>query len=148
MYGGETRARTNGLVLLLGRLGRFRKHNATSNRDVTCLGMAWTRLPVDREVASAWPSQREELLSDVLRAAPCFWGPLTPFSLQYRLRQHVRLSPPRSMMTYHVAIWRRVVFSKSAYKQTQCAPYVTEKDQDQEVIQGCIDKEKNSVTDL
>ena len=96
-------------------LGRFRKHNATPNRDVTCLGMAWARLPVNREVASAWLSQRKELFSDVVRAAPCFWGPVTPFSLQYRLRQHVRLSPPQSMMTYHVAIWRRVVFSKSAY---------------------------------
>ena len=94
-------------------VGRFRKHNATPNRDVTCLGMAWARLPVNREVASAWPSQRKELFSDVLRATPCFWGPLTPFSLQYQLGQHVRLSPPRSMMTYHVAIWRRVVFSKS-----------------------------------
>ena len=95
-------------------IGRFRKHNATPNRDVTCLGMAWARLPVNREVASAWLSQRKELFSDVARAAPCFWGPLTPFSLQYRLRQHVRLSLPRSMMTYHVVIWRRVVFSKSA----------------------------------
>ena len=87
----------------LQSLGRFRKHNATPNRDVTCLGIAWARLPVNREVASAWPSQREEFFSDVLSATPCFWGPSTPFSLQYRLRQHVRLSPPRSMMTYHVA---------------------------------------------
>ena len=55
-------------------LGRFRKHNATQNRDVTCLGMAWTRLPVSREVASAWRSQRKELFSDVVRAAPCFLG--------------------------------------------------------------------------
>ena len=30
-------------------LGRFRKHNATPNRDVTCLGMALARLPVSRE---------------------------------------------------------------------------------------------------
>ena len=35
------------------KLGRFRKHNATPNRDVTCLGMAWARLPENREVASA-----------------------------------------------------------------------------------------------
>ena len=35
------------------------------------------------------------------------------FSFQCRLRQHLRLSPPRSMMTHHVANWRRVVFSKS-----------------------------------
>ena len=41
------------------KYGRFRKHNATPNRDMTCLGMAWARLPVNREVASAWPSQRK-----------------------------------------------------------------------------------------
>ena len=34
-------------------IGRFRKHNATSNRDVTCLGMAWARLPLNREVVRA-----------------------------------------------------------------------------------------------
>ena len=41
------------LVTDLAPLGRFRKHNATPNRDVTCFGMAWARLPVSREVASA-----------------------------------------------------------------------------------------------
>ena len=100
----------------VGIIGRFRKH-ATPNRDVKCLGMAWARLPVNREVTSAWSSRPKKVFSDVLSAAPCFWGPSTPFSLQYHLRQHVPPRAPRSMMTYHIAIWRRIVFSKSAYWQ-------------------------------
>ena len=42
------------LVMAVDRA--IRKYNATPNRDVTCLGMAWARLPVNREVAGAWPS--------------------------------------------------------------------------------------------
>ena len=47
-------------------LGRFGKHNATPNRDVACLGMAWARLPVNHKVAGAWRSRTQKIL---------FWRP-------------------------------------------------------------------------
>ena len=84
-------------VLKVSTLGRFRKHNATPNRDVTCLGTAWARLPVNREVL-------------------CFWGPVALcFSSTSPQAAFPGPARPRSMMMYHEAIWRRVVFSKSAY---------------------------------
>ena len=66
-------------------LGRFRKHNATPNRDVTCLGMAWARLPVNREIAGAWSSRpkivifwRTKRSTFLLRAFNAIFSPISP----------------------------------------------------------------------
>ena len=65
-------------------LGRFRKHNVTPNRDVTCLGMAWARLPVNREVAGAWSSRpkivvfwRTKRSALLLRAFNAMFSPIS-----------------------------------------------------------------------
>ena len=134
------------LLMTLLLVGRFRKHNAMPNCDLTCLGMAWVQLLVKREIAAPWCSQRKKLFFDIpsttlLRARnttfslACEQALLFPslapslpnrepasrlLCLQYLLRQHLRLSLPRSMMTYHVAIWCHIVFSKSAYYHHHC----------------------------
>ena len=42
--------------------------------------MAWARLPVNREVASAWLSQRWQGLSNVFKAMLCLWTSVTLFT--------------------------------------------------------------------
>ena len=73
------------------------QHDANSRRHVSRYDLGTTS--GQSGITGARRSRRKHFFSGVVSATPYFWGPATPFSLQYHLTQHVRLSPPRSMMT-------------------------------------------------
>ena len=72
-----------------------------------------------RSINMSFPLDNHDVKSAFPRTSlgqrPSLDGQQRYVSHQCRLRHFPRPSPPRSMMTYHVAIWRQVVYFKSAF---------------------------------